>query len=438
MGNIGLIIQREFKTRVRKKTFIVLTILGPILSAALFVVPAFLATLPGDDKIITVLDEPMLLDFDEGKENLKLRYLNPKDFNEELALKFSKKKKDYGFLHIPLSQTIDPDWLASNVKLYREGDVSIGVQNYIENRLEKYLQDEKLKASGVDPQIVARTKTNVNLRTINTKVGTETTNAAFLKMGIGYVTAFLIYMFVFLYGSQVMRGVIEEKTNRIVEVMVSSVKPIELMLGKILGIALVALLQFSIWVVFGALLYTASISLFLGDALNPENISAMGNNPAFNENSFAFDLFATLSTINFTLILSTFLFYFIFGYLLYASLFAGLASVVDKESDAGQFTLPVSLPLIIAIVVLIRAVDDPDGSLAFWFSIIPLTSPIIMLARIPFGVPTWQLILSMTLLLLSFLGAVWAAAKIYRTGILMYGKKPKFSELFKWLTYKNQ
>jgi len=317
--------------------------------------------------------------------------------------------------------------------VYRAGDLSMGVQSYLEKRLEKYLQNEKLKASGVSPEIVARTKTQVNLRTINTKEGTETENATFLKMGIGYVAAFLIYMFVFLYGSQVMRGVIEEKTNRIVEVMVSSVKPLELMTGKILGIALVALLQFTIWVGFGALLYFLSVSVFLGDALDPEKIAAGAQSAS---SSRALDIFKSLSTINFPLLLGVFLFYFVVGYLLYASLFAGLASVVDKESDAGQFTFPVSLPLILAIIVLFRAVDDPNGALAFWFSLVPFTSPVIMLARIPFGVPGWELVLSMSLLLLTFVGGLWVAAKIYRTGILMYGKKPKFTELFKWLRHK--
>jgi ABC-2 type transport system permease protein len=434
MGKIGLIIKREFSTRIRKKTFIVLTLLGPLLFGALLVAPAYLATLPGDVKVITVLDESLLLEMDKGNEELKLRYLPPNQFNRQQALKFSQQQSDYAFLYVPSSSGGDPDWLARNIKLYRAGDVSLSTQSYLEKRLEKYLQREKLKASGVDPQVVARSKTNVSLRTINTESGTETNNATILKMGIGYAAAFLIYFYVFLYGGQVLRGVIEEKTSRIVEVIISSVKPLELMVGKIVGIALLALVQFVFWLVFGALFYFLAITFILGDALDPEKIAAGGQ----MANNLTLDIFKSLSTLNFPLLIGAFLFYFLAGYLLYASLFAGLASVVDKESDAGQFTLPVTLPLILAIIVLLPAVDNPDGAVAFWFSLLPFTSPVIMLARIPFGVPAWQLLLSMSLLLLSIGLALWAAAKIYRTAILMYGKKPTFTELFKWLRHKTQ
>lgn len=432
MNKIGLIIQREFSTRVRKKTFIVLTILGPILAAAIFLLPAYLATLPDDERVITVLDESYLLNFDEGRDNLKLRYLPPDKFDRESGLAYSKEAGDYAFLHVPISEGGDPDWLARNVRLFREGDASLSVQNYLENRLEKYIQGEKLKASGVDPEIMARTKTNVKLRTVNTEEGTETANAALTKMGVGYVAAFLIYLFVFLYGAQVLRGVIEEKTNRIVEVIIASVKPFELMAGKIFGIGLVALLQFVIWLVFGIVLYAGAVYFLLGDALDPQNLTA---GSAASEHT-ALKVMSTLGTLNFPLLLLSFLFYFLMGYLLYAALFAGLASVVDKESDSGQFTLPVMVPLIAAIIVLFRALDAPDGGLAFWFSMIPFTSPIIMMARIPFGVPAWELMLSMLLMLLSFGAALWAAARVYRTGILMYGKKPKFSELWRWLLYR--
>lgn len=430
---IGLIIRREFSTRVRKKTFIILTILGPILMAALFVLPAYLATLPGEERTISVLDEPLLLDFDKGKDDLKLRYLPPQKFSPEEAIEFSRAQGDYAFMHIPPTETGDPDWLARNIKIYRDGDVTFSVENYLESRIEKYLQNEKLKASGVDPEIIARTKTKVNLRTINTEVGKETENAVLLKMGIGYVTAFLVYIFVFLYAAQVMRGVIEEKTSRIMEVIISSVKPFELMMGKIIGVALVALLQFVIWLVFGGLLYALSAWLILGDAM--QGVQNMPGQVTDESQQVAFEVLNTLSVINFPLIIGVFTFYFLIGYLLYAAFFAAIGSVVDKESDSGQFSLPVSIPLIIALVVLFRALDQPDGALAFWFSLIPFTSPVVMMARIPFGVPAWELILSMGLLVLAFVGAVWFAARIYRTGVLMYGKKPTFRELFRWLRY---
>lgn len=433
MKAVGLIIKREFLTRVRKKTFLVLTILGPILSAAVFVLPAYLASLPGDEKVITVLDESLLMDFDKGKDELKLRYLPPDEFDLETARAFSKEQEDYAFLHVPKSSTADPDWLSRNIKIFRAGDVSIEVESYLEGRLEDQLQKEKLKANGVDPEILARTKTRVDLRTIDTDAGKETENASLIKSGIGYVAAFLIYIFIFFYGAQVMRGVIEEKTSRIVEIMISSVRPFQLMVGKVTGIALVALLQFTIWVLFGALLYLLATQWLMGDILE-----AAQTGEKMAQEGFAFDLFSALSTINFPLILVSFLFYFIGGYLLYAAFFAAVGSAVDKESDASQFSFPVSVPLLLALIIMIRVLTNPEGPVAFWASIVPLTSPIVMMARLPFGVPAWELILSMVLMLLAIWGALAGAAKIYRTGILMYGKKPTFKELFRWMTYRDR
>lgn len=432
MGKIWLIIKREFLTRVRKRTFIVLTILGPVLTSLVFVLPAYLATIPDEDKMITVLDEASLMDFDKGKDGIKLRYLPPDKFNRKQALEFSEAQDDYAFMYVPISSGGDPDFLARNVLVYRDGDLALGVENYLEDRLEKYIQNEKLKASGVDPEIMARTKTHVNIRTINTQEGTETENAAIVKMGVGYVVSFLIYIFIFMYGAQVMRGVIEEKSSRIMEIMVSAVKPFQLMSGKIIGVALVALLQFFIWLVFAGVIYFVVMHFILGEAISPEN---MVQNELLMSNSdkMVFSLVSTLSTINFPLIIGSFIFYFIFGYLLYAAMFAAVGSAVDKESDSSQFIWPVTIPLVIAIVVLFKALDSPDSAVAFWFSIIPFTSPIIMMARIPFGVPVWELVLSMGVLVLAFWLITGLAAKIYRIGILMYGKKPSLTELWRWM-----
>ncbi|MGB0177988.1 MAG: ABC transporter permease, partial [Owenweeksia sp.] len=276
-------------------------------------------------------------------------------------------------------------------------------------------------------------KTRVDLKTINIEEGKEQQSMTLIKMGIGYIAGFLIYLFVFIYGAQIMRGVIEEKTSRIVEVMVSSVKPFELMMGKIIGLASVALLQFMIWLVFGVALYFVAAIFILGDAVDTAQIAAPGYNAS---NNVTFQIMNTLGQINFPYIISCFLFFFLCGYLLYAALFAAIGSAVDKESDTQQFMFPVSLPLIASIIVLIRALDNPDGAIAFWFSIIPFTSPIVMMARIPFSVPWWELALSMLLLVGAFLAMTWIAGRIYRTGILMYGKKPKLKELFKWITYR--
>lgn len=435
MNKTWLIIQREFKTRVRKKSFIVMTILGPILSAALFILPAYLATLPEDTRTIMVLDEPVLMDFDKGKEDVKFRYLPPDQFDLERAKDFFSKQEDYAFLYIPTSSNPDPDVISRNVILFSKGDVNMGVENYVENLLEKYIQREKLKAEGVDPAVLALTKSNVQLRTVNIDKGEETASLAPIKMGIGYIAGFLIYLFVFIYGAQVMRGVIEEKTSRIVEVMISSVKPFQLMAGKIFGLAAVALTQFLIWVIFGIGLYLVAVNFILGNEIDAANVASQGMMTPEND-GMIFSIINTIDAINFPYIIACFLFYFLFGYLMYAAMFAAIGSAVDKESDTQQFMLPVSLPLIAALIVLIRALDNPDGAIAFWFSIIPLTSPIVMMARVPFNIPIWQLALSMTILLGSFVFMTWLAGRIYRTGILMYGKKPTLKELLKWVTYK--
>ena len=436
MKKIGLIIKREFSTRVRKKSFIILTLLGPILMAAVMFLPAYLASLPTDDRVITVLDESLLLDFEKGKDEIRLRYLPPDKFDFASAQAFSEAQGDYAFMHIPLSEGGDPDFVARNVRLFRAGDISVSVESYLENTLEKYLQKEKLKATGVDPEIIARTKTKVNLRVINTDEGLETENATLIKMGIGYVAAFAIYIFIFLYGSQVMRGVIEEKTSRVIEIMVSSVRPFEMMSGKIIGIGLVAMLQFTIWIGLGSLFYVIAVSLFIDPQLAANNLPNAAANISL-PNDGLLSIYSSLQSIDFFGIIASFIFYFIFGYLLYAALFAAVGSAVDKESDSQQFMLPISLPLILGLLVIIRALDNPDGDIAFWFSMIPLTSPLVMMARLPFGVAPWELILSMLILLISFVFLTWFASKIYRIGILMYGKKPTFTELLRWARYKN-
>lgn len=405
--------------------------------AVMLFLPAYLATLPGDEKVISVLDESVLLDFDKGNDELKLRYLNPQDFDFEKAKAFSEAADDYAFLHVPLSEGGDPDFVARNIRLFRKGDVSLSVENYLERNLEKYLQKEKLKAEGVDPEILARTKTKVNLRVVNTEAGLETENATLVKMGIGYVAAFAIYLFIFIYGSQVMRGVIEEKSNRIMELMVSSVKPFELMMGKILGIGSLALLQFLIWIGLGILIFTIFSATFIDPAMATGNPAAGAEQFSALQDTPALEIYRSLQTVNFTNVLLSFLFYFIGGYLLYGALFAAIGSAVDKEADSQQFILPLTIPLILSLLVILRALDNPDGGLAFWMSEIPLTSPLVMMARIPFEVPLWEQLLSMLILALSFLGSVWLAAKIYRVGILMYGKKPTFKELYRWTRYRN-
>lgn len=435
MGKISLIIKREFNSRVRKKSFILLTLLGPILLAAIMILPAYIATLPTDEKVVLVLDPAVLLDFDKGKEELKFNYLDPKVFDLKKAKDFLKESGHFGLLYIPTGEGFDPDFMRSKIKFYSEDDLSLSYKNYIETRLESYLQKEKLKAEGVDPEILARSKTRVSLQTVGLGDQSKANGAVELKMAIGYIGGFLIYLFIFLYGTQVLRGVIEEKTNRVVEIMVSSVKPFQLMLGKIIGIGGVALLQFIIWIVFGLVIYMATIHFFIGDALNSANLNIPGGAAIelSAQQEFAFDLQKMLASINFPLIIISFICYFIGGYLLYGALLAAVGSMVDKEADSQQFMLPISLPLIASLIVLFRALDNPEGPLAFWFSLVPFSSPIIMMARIPFGVNTWEIALSLFILIITFLGLTWVAAKIYRSGILLYGKKLGWKDLLKSL-----
>ena len=262
-------------------------------------------------------------------------------------------------------------------------------------------------------------------------------------MILGYVFGFFMYMFILLYGVRVMQGVMEEKQSRIVEVIISSVRPFQLMMGKIIGIALVGLTQLAIWVVLGFLIVSTAKTCFpemQPSAQQVQDIMAQSQGAAQQTAGPQIDkmqeIFSMIDTINFPLIIGCFIFFFIGGYLLYSSMFAAVGSAIDAQEDAQQFTLPITLPIILSIMVLMSAIKNPEGPIAFWFSIIPFTSPIVMMARIPFGVPAWELILSMVVLVATFIGMVWLAGKIYRVGILMYGKKPSWKELGKWLMYK--
>ncbi len=441
MKKIALIIGREYMSRVKKKSFIVMTFLGPILIAGMYAIAIWLA-INADDmnkkKMVYVLDESTeftghlrdskSLSFEYSTSNL-----------DSLKAEISKDEEAY-VLYIPkLTKDL------SGVQLYSSKQASVSVVNYIEKEIEAELKDKKLVENGISREVLSSLDMNVSLKTIRiTEKGEESGNAN-ASYGIGMLASILIYLFIFLYGVQVMRGVIEEKNNRIVEVIISSVKPFQLMMGKIVGIALVGLTQFVLWVVL-----TSSISGIVGQQISSkmntptnqvENISqAQGVDQLTESNASGgndiTNFMDALGTINYPLILGSFLFYFLGGYLLYSALFAAIGSAVDNESETQQFMFPVTIPLIFSFVLASSAVvNNPDGPIAFWLSMIPLTSPVVMMVRIPFGVPTWQLVCSMLLLILGFLGTVWLAAKIYRTGILMYGKKVTFKEMLKWLRY---
>jgi len=456
MNKIILILKREYLTRVRKRSFIVMTILGPLLMAAIVVVPIYLATRGNEMKTVAVIDETGLF-FEKFKDsdNIKFHYLVSDIQSAKSAF---GKSGDHALLYIP-----KPDvTLPTNAILYSENNVNINVKSYIKSTMTKRIEELKLEAKLRDIQSGSKTPVTVDdiLRSIKTSVdintmkigedGKESRSFTEISMVLGMFSGILIYFFIFMFGAQVMRGVIEEKTNRIIEVIISSVKPFQLMMGKIVGVGMVGLTQFLLWVVLTFGIVTVVTSSFVpknmkqsateqiikqNKAYSPDLVPQQGISQ--KEENGVNEVMAALNSIDFPVMIGSFIFFFLFGYLLYAALFAAIGGAVDNEADTQQFMLPITVPLILAIIMAQYVIQDPDGAVSFWFSIIPLTSPVIMMIRIPFGVPVYEVILSMVLLLLGFLGTTWMAGKIYRTGILMYGKKVNYRELWKWLRYRN-
>jgi len=443
MNKILLIIQREYLTRVKKKSFIVMTILGPLLMAAVTVAPVLIAKYSNDslNKILVVDEKPdIFTTILPGSENI--HFINTRLTLDSAKASFDPEKY-YGILYLPADIMKNP----GGAMLFTEKQANLNVTTYIENSLEKQIEEDKLKAEGIKQETLASIETKVSLKTLSLK-GEE--NSAALATGVGFIGGVLIYMFILLYGVQVMRGVIEEKTNRIVEVIISSVKPFQLMMGKIVGIALVGLTQFLLWILLTFALASVATSLLVDkkmeakvvaeqmktSGMDRQALEELGATPKAKQDITA-KVFEQLGNINFPLILGCFFMYFLGGYLLYSALFAAIGAAVDNETETQQFMLPVTIPLILSFVVAQSIVQNPDSQLGFWFSMIPFTSPVVMMVRIAFGVPAWELALSIGLLITGFLGTTWLAGKIYRTGILLYGKKITYKELSRWLFYKN-
>jgi ABC-2 type transport system permease protein len=440
MNKTLLIIKREYLTRVRKKSFVIMTFLGPLLMAGIMIVPLWLGSLSDVAKRrIAVLDETGWFTgkFESG-DNMAFKHVYG-NFEEEkqkvLAEEFD------ALLYIPRPELNIP----VNAELFSMRQPTMSMRSYVRNVMKTEVENRKLMASGIDPEVIKSSKTSINIITIRlAEDGAESKSYTEVEVGLAIFSGILIYFFIFLFGSQVMRGVIEEKTSRIIEVIISSVKPFQLMMGKITGVALVGLTQFLLWVLLTAMLYSGFVLLFGPDKvassaqmMSPANELLQDQQSAENQLAATntVEIFEIIGTINFEVMIFSFLFYFLGGYLLYSSLFAAIGSAVDNEADTQQFMLPVSAPLIVGIVASNFVVNNPDGPVAFWLSMLPLTSPLLLMVRIPFGVPFWELALSMTLLATGFVFTTWLAAKIYRTGILMYGKKPGYKELIKWMRY---
>ncbi len=440
-NKIFLVLSREFKIRVKKKSFILTTILTPVFIASMVVIPMLIASKGSDAKGIKILvadssgvcspyfkntDEYTFI-FDDKADIEKIK----KNFAKEGVSALVVISKPDSALNVTASAMSD-----KQLNISAKETIQRSVQNAVEALKQKKYNIENLNG------ILQDIRKKIELKTyVLSEEGKEKLGMVEINMGISYLLSFMSYMFIFMFGSMVMRGVIEEKTTRIVEVIVSSVKPFDLMLGKILGVGSVAVLQFVIWV-----LLSAGIFVGIQSAFGVENVAAGANiagqmNPAAVQMASAAgsspmgEVLTALAGVNWVLIISAFLMYFIFGYLLYASMFAAVGSAVDNEADTQQLVLPVTLPLIVGLFIMIHTFQFPDSSLSFWGSMIPFTSPMVMMARVSYGVPIWQLATSVLLLILTFLGMTLVSAKIYRVGILSYGKKGSWKEIMKWLKY---
>lgn len=434
LHKIWLVTRREYLTRVRKKSFILMTILTPLI-VVLFYGVVFYFTLNKDIganvKKIYVSDKNGL--FTPKLKNSPLMEFTYGHVEPEKHAAFLKNEAYFAILQIP-DETITQ---IKQVQLISTEQPSLSNVMHIERMLENEVKNELLAKNGIDKEYL-NTVNNTQLSVKTKKVtehGTESGSVGASTV-IGYAGAIIIYMFIFLYGVQIMRGVIEEKTNRIVEVIISSIKPFELMMGKIAGIALVGLTQFCIWVLLITIL-GGSVSGIVMQAIGGSVQQAASlSNQAASTNEIS-DMIQALGNYNFTYIIGMFVFYFIGGYLFYGALFAAIGSAVDSETDTQQFMLPITMPLVFALILAQSAVAaNPNGTLAIWLSIIPITSPVIMMVRLLFDVPTWQVALSVISLIVGFVFTTWLASRIYRIGILMYGQKPSYKLIAKWLFSK--
>ncbi|MES2448304.1 MAG: ABC transporter permease [Bacteroidota bacterium] len=444
MNKVLLIISREYLSRVKKKSFIVMTFLTPLLIAGIYGLIGYF-TYKGikdtHDKVAVVSTNTTLTEKLATDENIEYQYVNkPLD-----VMKKSLSKSDYDYiLYLPEFTLAEP----KGVQLFGEKQAGMSLNNRISGDLEELIRNQKLKQSGISQTDLDQLKTSVDIDTkkIAIETGKEEASSAGASTIIAFIAGILMFMFIMLYGIQVMRGVIEEKTSRIIEVMISSVKPFQLMMGKIIGIALVGLTQFILWIVLTLTISTIAATVLI-DKADVKKIAASSQNGitvgASQEQIQAAqgpigDIQKSLAGLDFGKIVTVFIFFFIGGYLFYSALYAAIGSAVDSETETQQFMMPVMMPLLLGYALSLSVVtNDPYGNVAFWLSMIPFTSPIAMVVRLPYGVPGWELALSMAILVVGFIFTVWVASRIYRVGILMYGKKTTFKEMFKWFTYKN-
>lgn len=432
MNKILLIIRREYLSRVKKKSFLLITFLVPIFLIAVYAIAILLAvkSFESNQATVQVIDQSGLF---EGKlhdtETITFVETSGNVSDARAGIRGAEKKL---LLIIPENITE-----TSRVELLSSEMANVGTQKTISGQLEGVLRDIAFEKAGIDRRTVEAIRPSVTIEARELTPEGEKQSSAEATVGIAMTLSIVVYICLFLYGTQVMRGVIEEKNNRIIEVIISSVKPFQLMMGKIIGIGLVGLTQFILWIILSATLMGGARMAIMDDMTIEQVAATQEQMPSGGKLGAYGDVMQALNTVNFQEIIIGFLLYFFGGYLLYSALFAAVGSAVDSETETQQFTFPITLPLLFAYILSFGVlVNDPNGPLSFWLSMIPLTSPIAMLVRIPFGVPTWQLVLSFALLAGGFVLTTWIAARIYRIGILMYGKKASYKELIKWFRYK--
>ncbi|MFY0644798.1 MAG: ABC transporter permease [Bacteroidia bacterium] len=433
MRNIPLVISREYLTRVKKKSFIIMTLLAPVLISAFYGGIIWVSTndqVGAKDKFIVVNDESGVFRGKIDKVNT-VNFSFQDEYNRDSLLAGTAD----GFIHIKEVDLHKPLQIAYE----SQGSLSAKETSSIENAFKNEMERIKLEELGVSQGAMDSLNSKVNINELKIdENGKAKSNSIIINTIVGMGLSIMIYFFIFLYGVQVMRGVIEEKTNRIVELMISSLKPFELMMGKVIGIAAVGLTQLGIWIVLSTVLTLIISTIFgidMSQGMDANPMMASGQVPEMNGKLT--NIIAAFIDLPLLKIFGLFIFYFLGGYLLYGALFAAIGSAVDSETDTQQFMMPVTLPLVFSFIVSFSVViNDPNGVLAVWLSMIPISSPIVMMSRIPFDPPTWQIVLSMISLVLTILLVIWLAGRIYRTGILMYGKKPSYKEIAKWLFYK--
>ena len=435
MNKILLVIQREYLTRIQKKSFWIASLLGPILITAIYAVPIWLATQDKEVKRIEILDESGLFQTtDLVDKEVEFKLVN-KPVSD---LKGSFSKEGYtAFVHLPKDLLTHSE----DIKIYSEKNLSLPLKSSIERVIEKKVRAILMKDAGIASEVYEKTQIEVSSETITvSEKGDETSSSSGGAMILAGVMGMLLYITLLLYGSQVMNGVIEEKSSRIIEVIISSIKPYQLMLGKILGVGMVGLTQFLLWIVLTFGLSQVASTFYGTSPVKQKMEQIKKGDPEvakkMDDASPMAEVTKVIESTNIPLVVGGFLFYFLFGYLLYSSLFAAIGSAVESAAEAQQFTFIVMLPIILAFIMAQFTMQDPDSTMAFWASMIPFTSPINMMVRLPYGVPMWELATSMILLVLGFLGCSWVSARIYRVGILMYGKKITVKEMAKWLFYK--